>query len=188
MLGDFLLDRSKDGTTQDLHTWGFYFAFLYCLHSTVLQSFPWTRLLAHPAHPLLSHCHRNTKSPTHSPVSCPRLSDLLTLEAFTAFQCLLIEYPITLPRSQNAYFEQPQSTKKGQAPQTKEVVKQMKRNSHLISWGGCIFFFFFFLLWLLLKYVLNILVFRRDFWLPWLCRWMSMPLVIYKEMRHESMK
>ena len=62
--GDFLLDRSKDGTTQVLHTWGFYFAFLPCLHSTVLLSFPWTRHLAYFALPLLSHCHWNTKNPT----------------------------------------------------------------------------------------------------------------------------
>ena len=62
--GDFLLDQSKDGTTQVLHTWGFYFAFLPCLHSTVLLSFPWTRLLAYFALPLLSHCHWNTKNPT----------------------------------------------------------------------------------------------------------------------------
>lgn len=131
--GDFFLDQSKDGTTQDLHTWGFYFAFLPCLHSTVLPSFPWTRLLAHLTLPLLSHCHWNTKSATHSPVSYPRLSDLRSLEAFTALQCLLIEYPLTLPQSQRAYFEQPQTAKKGQAPQAKEPIKQMKCNSHLNS-------------------------------------------------------
>lgn len=102
--GDFLLEQSKDGTTQDLHTWGFNFAFLPCLHSTVLLGFPWTRLLAHLMFPLLSHCHWNTKSLTKSSMSCTRLADLHALEIFTVLQCLLIEYPLTVPAKQEPLF------------------------------------------------------------------------------------
>lgn len=40
--GDFFLDQSKDWTTQDLHIWGFNFAFLSWLYSVVLLSFPGT--------------------------------------------------------------------------------------------------------------------------------------------------
>lgn len=142
--GDFFLDQSKDWTTQDLHIWGFNFAFLPWLHSMVLLSFPWNRLLAYFALPLLSHCHWNTKSPTYSLVSCPRLSDHPSLEAFTALQCLRIKYPLTLLQSQSPYFEQPQTTKKGQAAQAKEPIKQIKWNLHLISWSGWVFFDFSF--------------------------------------------
>lgn len=131
--GDFLLEQSKDGTTQDLHTWGFHFAFLPCFHSTVLLSFPWTRLLAHLTFPLLSHCHWNTKSPTYSSMSCPRLSGLSFLEAFTALQCLLIEYPLTLPWSQSPYFEQPQTTKKARHPRPK---KQLNKWSVIHTWSA----------------------------------------------------
>lgn len=73
--GDFLLDQSKGWTTQDLHIWGFFFAFLPWLRSLVWLSFPWTRLLAYSALPLLSHCHWNTKNPTYGLVSYPRLCD-----------------------------------------------------------------------------------------------------------------
>lgn len=130
--GDFLLDQSKDWTTQDLHIWGFYFAFLPWLHSLVLLSFPWTRLLAYSALPLLSHCHWNTKNPTYSLVSCPRLCDHPSLEALTALQYLQIQYPLTLFQSQGLYFKQQQTTKKGQEPQF-EPIKQIKWNLHPIS-------------------------------------------------------
>lgn len=142
--GDFLWDQSKDRTTQDLHIWGLNFAFLSWLHSVVLLSFPWNRLLAYPALPLLSHCHWNTKSPTYSLVSCPRLSDHPSLEAFTALLCLRIKYPLTLLLSQSSYFEQPQTTKKGQGPWAKEPIKQIKGKftPDQLKWMNFLWFFF----------------------------------------------
>lgn len=49
-------------------------------------------------------------------VSCSRLSDLQSLEAFTTLQYLQIEYPLTLLCP---YFEQPQTTKKANHPRPK---------------------------------------------------------------------
>lgn len=124
---------SKDGTTQDLHTWGFYFAFLSCLYSTLLPRFPWTRLLAHLALPLLSHCHWNTKNPTESCVPFQTVWPPVpgSLHHLAIFANRISPYSAVQPEP--LFWTTTDLLKRPTIPGQKANFKQMKCNSHLID-------------------------------------------------------